>query len=214
LGLKFKGHKMNQTPLTNMEGRWLHSTKEAFDALVAMGYVQSVQLGYLDKTKCILVHNSNIHTFSMDVSNSLHYPTKQAYFHNGHFYDQPYEEFTITDEKVPFPELEDIEVDKDGNLVIILPEFLIHIIIEIDMLNDLETIPIENQYRIAKLAYENGIQVTWKLKEKKEKFHCYTCMIELGNVGCTSKYAIGDFCSQKCADIADFKFMLKECKDV
>jgi len=32
LGLKFKGYKMKQTPLTNMEFRWVYSTEEAFDA--------------------------------------------------------------------------------------------------------------------------------------------------------------------------------------
>jgi len=94
---------MNQTPLTNMEGRWVHSTKEAFDALVEMGYA-IYAYKYLGYKKLEVASNGIVFQVG-DITSTY----KQSYYHNGHFYDQPYEELTITEEKVPFPEFEDIE---------------------------------------------------------------------------------------------------------
>jgi len=119
--LNFKGHKMKQTPLTNMEGRYITpATKEAFDALVKMGYKFDDDKGqdasYLTLDGRYIIWNYFINTLLF----------KQAYYHNGNFYDQPYEEefddsifddtgnfdimdvideeFTINEEKVPFPD--------------------------------------------------------------------------------------------------------------
>jgi len=100
---------MKQTPLTNMENRWVLSTKEAFDALVGMGYTSYSNGEYSTKTKILLIDEKRIHRYSSEIHFKSDNRVKQAYYHNDHFYDQPYEEFIITDEKVPFPELEDIE---------------------------------------------------------------------------------------------------------
>jgi len=91
---------MKQTPLTNMENRWVHSTKEAFDALVKMGYVQMSP--YDKKMEILEVYSSDngisdpYNTCQLSSSEYISYKSKQAYYHNGHFYDQPYEEFIIT----------------------------------------------------------------------------------------------------------------------
>jgi len=133
---------MKQTPLTNMENRWVHSTKEAFDALVAMGYTIHPKIdSFYDLEDELIIEKKYIDSF-IGKGAAERNGFKQAYYHNGHFYDQPYEEnkenkmsqiekeflaeecgedesrvynsfpeeeFTITEEKVPFPELEDIE---------------------------------------------------------------------------------------------------------
>jgi len=150
LGLKFKGHKMKQTPLTNMEGRWVHSTKEAFYALVEMGYRPYTDT-YLGYEKLEVSNNGIIFQGSVVDSTS-----KQTYYHNGHFYDQPYEEFTITEEKAPFPELEDIE-EFTG------PEWWIDLITRFYSING------ELIYKHTRIAYENGVPVTWKLKPKIDR---------------------------------------------
>jgi len=156
LGLKFKGHKMKQTPLTNMEGRWVHSTKEAFYALVGMGYALYAYK-YLGYEKLEVARNGIIFQVGAITSTS-----KQAYYHNGNFYDHPYEEFTITEEKVPFPELEDIEIFTG-------PEWWIDTLKLISYSSYDSRL---NSYEFSKKAYENGVPVTWKLKEKiNRKLH-------------------------------------------
>jgi len=153
LVLKFKGYKMKQTPLTNMENRWILATKEAFDALVAMGYALYA-CKYLGYKKLEVTSNGIIFQVGAITSTS-----KQAYYHKGHFYDQPYEEFTITKEKVPFPELEDIE-EFTG------PKWWIDLITRFYSING------ELIYKHTRIAYENGVPVTWKLKEKiNRKLH-------------------------------------------
>jgi len=154
-------------PLTNMENRWVHSTKEAFDALVAMGYAPYTDK-YLGYEKLEVANNGIIFQGSVVDSTS-----KQAYYHNGHFYDQPYEEFTITEEKVPFPELEDIEWVR-----VEAPEWYgknVPWIFSIDanvryQFNELH----EDDFGVFKTLHENSkdFKVTWKLKEKiNRKLH-------------------------------------------
>jgi len=162
LGVKFKGHKMKQTPLTNMEGRWVHSTKDAFDALVEMGYKIHPEINSFDDLHDeLIIKKQYIDSFILE-GGAERNGFKQAYYHKGHFYDEPYEEFTITEEKVPFPELEDIEIFTG-------PEWWID---TLKLINYSSYDSRLNSYESSKKAYENGVPVTWNLKEKiNRKLH-------------------------------------------
>jgi len=170
---------MNQTPLTDMENRWVHSTKEAFDALVAMGYALYA-CKYLGYKKLEVASNGIIFQVGAITSTS-----KQAYYHNGNFYDQPYKEFTITEEKVPFPELEDIEWT-----MVEAPEWMLdtsfrfgggfvfagvhHIYMNNTKDDDDDKMFVrlnKSEYSIIKALHENSkdFKVTWKLKEKIDR---------------------------------------------
>jgi len=166
---------MKQTPLTNMENRWVHSTKEAFDALVEMGYALYA-CKYLGYKKLEVASNGIIFQVGAITSTS-----KQAYYHNDHFYDQPYEEFTITDEKVPFPELEDIEW-----VMVEAPEWMldtsfrfgggfvfagVHHIYMNNTKDDDDKMFVrlnKSEYSVIKALHENSkdFKVSFKLKEK------------------------------------------------
>ncbi|PNX48615.1 MAG: hypothetical protein BV456_09615 [Thermoplasmata archaeon M8B2D] len=157
---------MKQTPLTSMENRWVNSTKEAFDALVEMGYNLYTDK-YLGYEKLEVVSNGII--FQVGAINST---SKQAYYHNGHFYDQPYEEFTITEEKVQFPELEDIAISKSvsKHLLVSLPKSVTWLISE--FYGDFKDMSAIDQYKVAKKMYEYGLDVECKLKPKiNRKLH-------------------------------------------
>jgi len=83
---------MKQTPLTNMENRWVHSTKEAFDALVEMGYEPFEPYYKISESECLKIWNCDetevaIYTGIIDYTYSK--GLKQAYYHNGNFYDEP-----------------------------------------------------------------------------------------------------------------------------
>jgi len=160
---------MKQTPLTNMENRWVHSTKEAFDALVVMGYKardKYIKLGE------ILVVLSDNYIYQTLVGGDF---TKQAYYNNGHFYDEPYEEFTITEEKVPFPEFEGIE-----SVNVKVPKFIANALdgvllqsthsFKFKMYNKYE----KAQYDKYKELHENSkdFKVTWSLKDKVSYEEC------------------------------------------
>jgi len=165
--MRYKKENKMKTPLTNMEDRWVHSTKEAFDALVAMGYEPLTTTYHIEGNHFLEVINNNkgepiIYQLSMDVHPEPY--SKQAYYHKGRFYDQPYEEFTITDEKVPFPELEDIEWVK-----VDAPEWWPY-----DWKSGKVHLMTESFYNLAKLFNENSneFKVSFKLKEKiNRKLH-------------------------------------------
>jgi len=172
--LNFKGHKMKQTPLTSMEDRWVHSTKEAFDALVEMGYEPYTDK-YLGYKELGVVLDGIIFQ-----GGPMYLTSKQAYYHNGNFYDQPYEEFTITEEKVPFPELEDIEwiMVKSSDINVFKTTFLNESLKE--MINGFMLVDKEYEgSTISSLNYDDlkvlisiGVDVEYKLKEKiNRKLH-------------------------------------------
>jgi len=153
-----------QTPLTNMENRWVHSTKEVFYALVEMGYDPYIDK-YLGYEKLEVVNNGII--FNVSVVNST---SKQAYYHRGHFYDHPYEEFTITEEKVPFLKLEDIEW-----VMVEAPEWMLltHIANDMDRIKlgvKITKIPSDLYSYLRKLdEMSKDFKVTWACKEKIDR---------------------------------------------
>jgi len=160
---------MKQTPLTNMKGRWVHSTKEAFDALVEMGYEPYTDK-YLGYKELEVVLDGIIFQ-----GGPVNLTSKQAYYHNGNFYDHPYEEFTITEEKVPFPELEDIEwVMVESHIARKMGSYL-----SVKLWDMLDTeMPIKvlcnEEIELFKTLYENSkdFKVSFKLKEKiNRKLH-------------------------------------------
>jgi len=177
---------MKQTPLTNMEDRWVHSTKEAFDSLVEMGYEPFEPYYKISESECLKIWNcdeTEVAIYTGIIDSTYSKGLKQAYYHNGHFYDHPYEEFTITEEKVPFPELEDIEW-----VMVEAPEWA-----QVDKFTGIKRISsgveFNNKYNLnkesrewldctliptVKILYENSkdFKVTWKLKEKiNRKLH-------------------------------------------
>ena len=93
---------MKKQPLADMSGRWVLSTFEAFDTLLSRGYVAASPGSYSRKTKYLVIDNEGIHRYSDEVSLSIRF--SEAYYHKGHFYDEPQDD-TITEEKVPFPEM-------------------------------------------------------------------------------------------------------------
>jgi len=158
---------MKQTPLTNMDGYKVDCTPEIYDALIELGYIDYV----MDKETRISLYNPiSLFVEPTGIINSSSNPKldkKQAYYHNGHFYDKPYEEFTITEEKVPFPELEDIEW-----VMVDAPEWWTppmnlnkcyfgekYINLSFESYND------------TKILYENSkdFKVTWACKEKIDR---------------------------------------------
>ena len=94
---------MKKQPLTDMSGRWVLSTFEAFDTLLSRGYVAASPGSYSRKTKYLVIDNEGIHRYSDEVSLSIRF--SEAYYHKGHFYDEPQDD-TITEDKVPLTDME------------------------------------------------------------------------------------------------------------
>jgi len=197
---------MKQIPLTNMEDRWVHSTKEAFDALVAMGYTIHPEINSFDDLHDeLIIKKQYIDSYTLE-GGAERNGFKQAYYHNGNFYDQPYEEFTITEEKVPFPELNDIEWAMVDN-----PEW--HWSYDLFMKDGMAIglsgkhsfngDDAERRYSNIKLIHENSkdFKVTWKLKEKiNRKLHENRPLaLAIGKVLDESRTA--------CIDLADGTFL-------
>ncbi len=67
--------------------------------------------------------------------------------------------------KQPFPKLEDIKITDGNFLEIQMEEWLSDIIRTLSSNSTLDFIQLEDQYHTAKQAYENGVEVTWQLKQ-------------------------------------------------
>ena len=221
---------MKKQPLTKeeLEGKCVDVSREAFDALTDIGFEsynsETFEVKFGGKGFLMVLEDG----FLLSCGTSA---KANAYYHKGNFYDEPQDD-TITVEKVPFPEMDEIEW-----VMVEAPEWYKDELFESDDSFQIFTLSVGNKYQEdnsyskqafkrtcedAKKIHENSqdFKVTWELKQTdphadlKAKYEEALKVYDVVKVLCSHKSSsLGwskiDFKSMSEYKQDDFKFELR-----